>query len=71
MKNTGVYAKGIITVFGAVIIALGPYLASYRWWPAVPAVLTALTVFLVPNAQPVPAVPLPAVRPEVVPPPGP
>ena len=67
MKNAGVYAKTIIAVFGAVVTALGPYLATYRWWPAVPAVLTAVTVYLVPNAAPVaapPAVLAPVVSPK-------
>lgn len=70
MKNAGVYAKTIIAVFGAAITALGPYLAAYKWWPAIPAVLTALTVYLVPNASPV-GVPAEPANPEPVTPPAP
>lgn len=53
LKNSGVYAKTIITALGGIVTAAAPYLAQYRWWPAVPAVLTIISVYLVPNAPPV------------------
>lgn len=54
LKNAGVYAKTIVAVFGAIVTALTPYFANYRWWPAIPAVLTVLATYLIPNAAPVP-----------------
>lgn len=58
LKNAGVYAKTIVAVFGAIITALTPYLAQYRWWPAIPSVLTVLATYLIPNADPVPDAPV-------------
>jgi hypothetical protein len=69
MKNAGVYSKAIVAALGGIVTAVAPYLAMYRWWPAVPAVLTIISVFLVPNSDPVvEPPPAPAVPPAVTPP---
>jgi hypothetical protein len=64
MKNAGVYAKTIVAALGGIITAVAPYLSGYRWWPAIPAALTVVSVFLVPNAAPAPPAPPPAVPPK-------
>lgn len=50
--NSGNVSKFIVSVVGAATVALQTDFGSSNWAPIVVAVLTALTVYLVPNTTP-------------------
>lgn len=44
------YMKAIVGFLGAVLTSLAPYYGSAHWYPIVTSVVTAVLVYLVPNA---------------------
>lgn len=43
------YLKTIVAVLGAVVTSLAPFYGSDKWFPVVTTIVTAVTVYLVPN----------------------
>lgn len=48
-KNAGSIAKLVVAVLGSASASLSVYYASVHWLPVVISVLTAASVYLVPN----------------------
>lgn len=50
------YLKAIMAVIGTVVTGLAVYYGNTDWYPIVTSALSALSVYLVPNASKAPAV---------------
>lgn len=51
------YLKAVMAVLGAVLTSLAVYYGHTTWYPIVVSGVTALSVYLVPNAPKAPATP--------------
>lgn len=49
MNNYQNYLKAIVATLGAIVTGLAPFYGSAHWYPLVTAIVTAVTVTLVPN----------------------
>ena len=61
MAAVNPYLKFIVAVLGAVVTSLSIYYSGARWFPILPSVVTALTVYFTPNIPNAPATLAPVV----------
>lgn len=55
MNRLNPYLKAVVAIIGTVLTGLSTYYGQAHWFPIVTSVVTAISVYLVPNTPSTPA----------------